>query len=60
MDVDAHGGASSVVSQLAQAEDYPLKGIPVVFEAVDSAADVTVKYDHSQLREVSGSGSPSL
>lgn len=53
VDVDAHGGASSVVGQLAQAEDYPLKGIPVIFEAVDAAAAVTVKYDRSQLKKVS-------
>ena len=55
MDVDAHGGASSVVGQLAQTEDYPLKGIPVIFEAVDLTAAVTVKYDRSQLKKVSSS-----
>ena len=34
IDVDEHGGAAGVVAQLGRSEDYPLKGIPVVFAAV--------------------------
>ena len=54
VDVDDHGGASNVVSQLAAAEDYPLKGIPVIFEAVETTAKVTVGYDRSRLEDRGG------
>ena len=54
IDVDEHGGAAGVVAQLGRSEDYPLKGIPVVFAAVDAGAAVWVAFDRTRLEERDG------